>query len=398
MITLRRKIPSVFLAVILLFISSPLTLLQSANSEIKPTNGGKSLIVISDLPNRNIKGEFFDRSLEARLSDAGSLGLLLLDAAKVPSSKRDFAIDPMLIEEINDLADGFTTIDGIKVPESPNATRWLERLNALLGQSEVRAINYGSPDITWLSKAAPSELRIHHQLSVELLQTLLGRNISEGLVESAPSSGEVNLSITSRYTQMRRAIRLINQYANNPTTQLYRLQIGSILNPAIPQERALILTRELQSEISRYQDSIRISKGRFTITSSSERIPITVINDFDNPLEIKLRIKSTNTKVIVASTDSVLVDANSKLSVEVPVTVLASGQSELLISMRTKNGINVGDQVRLPLTLTVISPFTTWITTGSGLVLLIAAVIQSMRRVRRSRKSDNKSSEKVSHE
>jgi len=111
-----------------------------------------------------------------------------------------------------------------------------------------------------------------------------------------------------------------------------------------------------------------------------------------------LRIKSTNTKVIVASTDSVLIDANSKLSVEVPVTVLASGQSELLISMRTKDGINVGDQVRLPLTLTVISPFTTWITTGSGLVLLIAAVIQSMRRVRRSRKSDNKSSEKVSHE
>jgi hypothetical protein len=107
-----------------------------------------------------------------------------------------------------------------------------------------------------------------------------------------------------------------------------------------------------------------------------------------------LKIKSTNSKVVVESTDPVIIDANSKLSVEVPVTVLASGQSELLITMRTKGGIEVGDQVRLPLTLTVITPLTTWITTGSGLVLLIAAVIQSMRRVRRSRKTNKDSSER----
>ncbi|MFM7463221.1 MAG: DUF6049 family protein [Actinomycetota bacterium] len=154
----------------------------------------------------------------------------------------------------------------------------------------------------------------------------------------------------------------------------------------------------MQREISSYQDSIRISKGRFTLTSSSEEVPITLINDFDNPMEIRLKIKSTNSKVVVESTDLVLVDANSKLSVAVPVTVLASGQSELLITMRTSGGINVGDQVRLPLTLTVISPFTTWITTGSGLVLLIAAIIQSMRRVRRSRKTANPSTKVADRE
>jgi hypothetical protein len=397
-ITIREILPKLFLGLILTLISLPFTFVQAAHSEITPLPDGKSLIIISDLPNRDTDGSFFDRSLEARLSDAGSLGRLLNDASKVPASKRKFAIDPMLIEEVQDLADGFRATDGTEVPGSPNAQRWLERLNIVLGTSEVACLNYGSPNVSWLSKAAPSELRIHHRLSVELLQSLLQRPVSTIPPEINGQVASIDSSIADRYTQMRRAIRSINQYANNPRTISYRLRIGAILNPIVPKDRVLELTRTLQREISSYQDSIRISKGRFTLTSSSERVPITLINDFDNPLQIRLKIKSTNSKVIVESPDPILVDANSKLSVEVPVTVLASGQSELLITMRTNGGINVGDQVRLPLTLTVISPFTTWITTGSGLVLLIAAVIQSMRRVKRSRKSKSESAEVGKHE
>lgn len=398
MTTLQRFSPRFLFCLIFSFLLISFTLLPLAHGEIKPLSDGKSLIIVSDLPNRNINGAFFDRSLEAKLSDTGSLGQLLREAAKVSISKRSFAIDPMLIEEVYDLADGFQIIDGTEVPESPNAQQWLERLKIVVGESEVNALNYGSPNVAWLAKAAPSELRIHHRLSAELLQALLARPVSVNPPEITGQVASINPSIADRYTQMRRAIRSINQYANNPRTISFRLRIGSILNPEVPAERTLELTRELQRKISSHQDSIRISKGRFTLTSSSEEVPITLINDFDNPMEIRLKIKSTNSKVVVESTDPVLVGANSKLSVEVPVTVLASGQSELLITMRTSGGINVGDQVRLPLSLTVISPFTTWITTGSGLVLLIAAIIQSMRRVRRSRKTANQSTKVADHE
>lgn len=394
MITLPRILPRILICLLLTFISLPFTSQQSAHSEIKPLSDGKTLITISDLPNRDSNNTFVDRSLEARLGDTGSLGQLLIEAERIPGSKRSFAIDPMLIEEVLDLADGFSTSDGIEIAESPSAREWLQRLTLLVGKSEIKAINYGSPDVAWLSQAAPSELRVHHRLSVELLQSLLPVTVSESPLEVAGNAASINPSIADRYTQMRRSIRLINQYADNPRTTSYRLRIGSVLNPKIPQERLLDLTRELQKAISSYQDSIRISKGRFTLTSSSEKVPITLINDFENSMQIRLKIKSTNSKVVVESTDPVTIDANSKLSVEVPVTVLASGQSELLITMRTKGGIEVGDQVRLPLTLTVITPLTTWITTGSGLVLLIAAVIQSMRRVRRSRKTNKDSSER----
>jgi hypothetical protein len=291
----------------------------------------------------------------------------------------------MLIEEAQDLNDGFTTVEGVEVLASPNSARWLLRLASLIPRSEVIALNYGSPDLPWLYRTAPSELRVHHRLSVELLETLLATPISDDLPQIVGRASSIRASIADRYTQMRRSIKSINQYADNKTTTSYRLRIGTLLNPRAPEDRISTLARGLQEELSSYQDSIRVSKGRFTLTSSKENVPITLINDFENPLQIRLNIKATNSKVLVDSPDPITIEARSKVSVEVPVEVLASGQSELLITMKTDSGLKVGEKVRLPLTLTVISPLTTWITTGSGLILLFAAIVQSMRRVRRSR-------------
>jgi hypothetical protein len=141
--------------------------------------------------------------------------------------------------------------------------------------------------------------------------------------------------------------------------------------------------------VNQYEDSLRISKGSFTLTSSLEKVPVTIINDFDNNLLISLSIKSTNTRVRVSQPPVTNVPANSKVVVEVPLEVLSSGQSELLVTMRVNEKYRVGEQVRLRLNLAVISPLTTWITTGSGVILLLAAVFQSLRRVKRSRLRKN---------
>jgi hypothetical protein len=87
----------------------------------------------------------------------------------------------------------------------------------------------------------------------------------------------------------------------------------------------------------------------------------------------------------VGAIDPITIGAQSKIQIEIPVEVLSSGQSDLIITMRVKGGERIGKEVRLPLTLAVISPLTTWITTGSGLILLLAAIVQSVRRIRRSR-------------
>ena len=354
------------------------------------TPSSEEIITLADTRNRDLAGVFYDTALEARLLPTGSLGARLERASQLPADRRVLFIDPMLIEEIQDMSDGYllAPLEGDEpreVEPSPIASQWLERLRSLSNGDEIAAINYGNPDIAFLSRAAPTELRIHHSLSRQRLAELLSRDVSEytlipGTTERLPNF------LTERFTQNRREIRTINRYAKNPETKSYRLINGSLLDPRFPKERAFEFARELDDAIDRYGNSIRITSGRYTLTSANERVPVTLINDFANDLTVRLTIFTSNSRVLVGSLDEITIAARSKLPITIPVEVLSSGQSDLIITITTLKGEVIGREVRLPLTLAVISPLTTWITTGSGLILLLAAIIQSVRRVRRSRK------------
>jgi hypothetical protein len=100
---------------------------------------------------------------------------------------------------------------------------------------------------------------------------------------------------------------------------------------------------------------------------------------------VRFKISSSNSRILVDQIEPITIAAESKVPFTIPVEVLSSGQSEVIIKLKTSKGISLGEEVRLPINLAVISPITTWITTGSGLILLFAAIIQSIRRVKRSR-------------
>jgi hypothetical protein len=201
--------------------------------------------------------------------------------------------------------------------------------------------------------------------------------------------------LTENFTENRREIRAINRYAKNPETRRYRLINASLLDPSFDRKRAFDFARDLNKALSQYRNSIRITSGRYTLTSSNEKIPVTLINDFTNDLSVRVTVSASNTRVIVGVIDSITILAQSKEQFTIPVEVLSSGQSDLVITLTTESGRRIGPEIRLPLTLAVISPLTTWITTGSGIVLLLAAIVQSVRRIRKSRK---KSLESVDHE
>jgi hypothetical protein len=250
---------------------------------------------------------------------------------------------------------------------------------------EIAALNYGSPNIAFLSRSAPSELRIHLRLSAQKLAESLSRDV----VTLAPLVGpsqRLPTFLTEKYTDHRREIRAINRYAKNPETRQFRLINASLIDPNFTRDRAFQFARDLDRSLQRYRNSIRITSGRYTLTSNKERVPVTLINDFSNDLMIQLRVRASNTRVIIGSIDPITIRANSKEQITIPVEVLSSGQSDLIITLIDENGRRVGPETRLPLTLAVISPLTTWLTTGSGVILLLAAIVQSLRRVRRSRR------------
>jgi Family of unknown function (DUF6049) len=366
------------------------------------TATGEEIIEIADTRNRDLNGNFYDRSLEERLQPTGSLGSRLERAATLASSKRILVIDPMLIEEVQDLADGFSLriesesekLQIEEVQASEIAISWLNRLSQVTGSDEVGSLNYGNPDTAFLARSAPSELRIHLELSRQRLAELLSRDISP--VALTPGVGQrLQPFLTENFTENRREIRAINRYAKNPETRRYRLINASLLDPSFDQERAFEFARDLNKALSQYRNSIRITSGRYTLTSSKEKIPVTLINDFTSDLSVRVTVSASNTRVIVGSIDPITIPAQSKEQFTIPIEVLSSGQSDLVITLTTESGRRIGPETRLPLTLAVISPLTTWITTGSGIVLLLAAIVQSLRRIRKSRK---KSLESLNHE
>ncbi len=382
----QLRTTSSFITLLLLLLIIPIS-----PSRAESTSAGEEIFKVVDTRNRDLAGIFYDRTLEDRLLPTGPLGALLERARTLPSNKRILFIDPMLIEEVRDLADGFLLApieegaeEPIEIEASQIALAWLARLETLIAGDEIAAINYGNPDLAFLTRAAPSELRIHQALSRQRLSELLSRNVTSWAL--TPTTGvKIPAFLSERFTENRRNIRAINRYADNPETRELRLLNPILINPVFEKERAFRFARELGAAVGKYENSIRITSGRYTLTSKRERVPVTLINDFTNELEVVLRIRTSNTRVLVGAIDPITIGAQSKIQIEIPVEVLSSGQSDLIITMRVKGGERIGKEVRLPLTLAVISPLTTWITTGSGLILLLAAIVQSVRRIRRSR-------------
>jgi hypothetical protein len=78
--------------------------------------------------------------------------------------------------------------------------------------------------------------------------------------------------------------------------------------------------------------------------------------------------------------------ANSKLQLSMDVSVVAPGNTTIEAQLTDSKGNDVGEPAMLSLNLTVIDSRVAWFTTGAAIILFLAAVAQSVRRIRRSKK------------
>ena len=90
-----------------------------------------------------------------------------------------------------------------------------------------------------------------------------------------------------------------------------------------------------------------------------------------------------NSRVIVDSFEAVTIPAKSKRQLEMVVDVIAPGQTTVTAQIIDSEGNEVVPEATLTLNSTVIDSRVTWFTTGAAILLLLAGVAQSVRRVRR---------------
>jgi hypothetical protein len=87
--------------------------------------------------------------------------------------------------------------------------------------------------------------------------------------------------------------------------------------------------------------------------------------------------------VLVNSFENVIIPAGSKKQLAMGVTVIAPGETTVGVLITDDSGNEIVPEATLTLNATVIDPCVTWFTTGAAILLLLAGVAQSFRRVRR---------------
>ena len=165
-----------------------------------------------------------------------------------------------------------------------------------------------------------------------------------------------------------------------------RSKLAFLLTPGLSYKRQLLLAQQSSSAVAENIHKLRIVPGKYRLTSSKEKVPLTLVNDFLAPVTINLQLIPLNSRLHISDVHQIILEAKSKTQILLPVTVIASGSTSVIAQFVNSQGDRINESVLLTLSASVITPAVAWFTTGAAILLFLAALTQSIRRIRRSRK------------
>ena len=340
-------------------------------------------IYLTEPTHRQIDGQFIDDELTQLLGISGRLGKLVFNPRE---GDRTWVIDPALIEDVTAMSGGYTLTSGTPGKGEAVAKSWLAQLKVVTASDNVIAMAYGNPSSYWVGQLSPHEANYILTISQSRLAALLGIPVDAKASYHTNSKFYLSTADISSIKDDALSFAQTASFVNPAKIDTYRLALIRLLNPNLSKDRRGYLIRDFTSAAYNQLHLVHLSPGKFTVTSTHQNLPITLTNGFPTDIKVNLYVIPTNLKVEVGTLPEVVIPANSKIQVMVPITVLTSGTSGLNVELTSTNGNLLGDSVIYPLQLSVISPVATWFTTGAAIVLFIAATIQSIRRIRRRQK------------
>ena len=344
-----------------------------------PNSNANQVVKISEPTHRLSDGVFFNDALSQKLTPAGSLGrMVYLNTVDV----NNWLVDPATIDEIIAMSNGYGIADGSVPSGQEIAKSWLTQFIKVTKNKKVSPITYGNPSSFWVNEIMPDQIEYLNAIGKIRLETLLKRPVEEtGSTEAVKQKfNRASLSVL-KYSQ--RQINLLSTVLERNQLEDNQLRLSQLLNPDLEEKIFLDLLKDYDKSISVMRNKLNIKNTKFTVTNSKEELPITVGNDFDQVVKLKLSSRAMNGKVSVAQIGEIELASKSKNQVLLPIEVFAAGDSRLLVQLTNLENKPVGYPVYINLKLSVISPVTTWITTAAAVLLIITALVQSVRRVRR---------------
>jgi hypothetical protein len=334
--------------------------------------------------NQSFTGEFRDGSLVQLLQPSGELGQLVFRSM---SRDRTWIIDPALIDAIIAMTSDYTVLSEEEPIGGDVALSWLDRLKTVSARNEVISLPYGNPDIKLAKILAPSELDLYLSFGKTRLESFLGRAVTADTSHSW-SIGKSRLSFTERktYGENRRALTRLARVVKSEELSNLRARLGQLLSPNLDRESREFFTLNATEAVNEVVNKLRINSGKYQVTTSSVKLPVTVINDFDSEVVVDVSMVPINSRMVVESFKDVVIAPKSKIQLEMGVEVIAPGETVVSAYITDKSGVEVVPKALLTLNSSVIDVRVAWFTTGAAILLLLAGVAQSVRRVRKKSK------------
>ena len=353
---------------------------------IPQASADNSVINLVSKPHQLFDGTFLSDDLAKDLSPFGSLGKAV---EQKRTKARTWIIDAALLDEVADMANGYVLENEAAPTGELIAKEWMARLLLATSGDQIIVLPYGNPDIELAKKLAPSELRFYSEYAYQRVAFHLNRRISE---ESSGnwSKGDsaLSTSLRKKYTQNRRVLTTLSSVVNAPELQAQRAKLAILLSPTLDEDGQRVFTYNADTSVADTLNRLRITGGKYQIASKTGDLPVTVINDFSVPVTVNIKFKASNSRLQVSNILGLQIPANTRTQLAMPFSVIAPGATTVIAQITNTDGEVIGKSSKLAINLTIFDSKVTGFTIGAAVLLFIAALTQTIRRVRRGRNEE----------
>jgi len=158
----------------------------------------------------------------------------------------------------------------------------------------------------------------------------------------------------------------------------------SLENRVDPVYRGERIKEASDAAIAVLADVAVTSGSQLLLVSSSGSVPITVTNNLDVPVTVRVSMTSHSPILLTREQASATIESGTDVTVKVPVKAISSGNVGVSVALRTEDGANIAVAETLRVRVRAAwGNLATGVFTAGLVVLLIAGVVRTARRGRK---------------
>ncbi|MEO0313052.1 MAG: hypothetical protein RL140_282 [Actinomycetota bacterium] len=127
---------------------------------------------------------------------------------------------------------------------------------------------------------------------------------------------------------------------------------------------------------------VKIIKGsHINLVSKASRVPVLIQNNYDTEVRVLIHVSTSNLRVRLPETTSVVIPPNSTVNATVPVQAVANGNVDLYVWLSSFSGERLGDTKTI--SMTVIGDAELIALGSMGVLVVLLLIAGTIRMIRR---------------